>query len=252
MQEVLMGRDMELFLTLHHTFFCGIIYFVITGISETLMNEMLELAQTLLVSRRKRQIQALTTVDQIKAYKPSANYPLHSSVSPGVLCLDVDPKTGNQMATGGMDSMICYFDLVKQKPLSAYIFLCSASSSLHLSLQTLCKLQGHLKRINCVKIHPKESIVLSGSDDKTVRIWKGDEEAQFKCAHIIRKHRGEVKSLAIHPLSDYFVSCGKDKSWIFSDINSGKCLQSYKELACNVCTVYFFFYEGRVRRAEAC
>ncbi|KAF8822480.1 WD domain, G-beta repeat domain containing protein [Cardiosporidium cionae] len=186
------------------------------GISETLMNEMLELAQTLLASRRKRQIQALTTVDQIKSYKVSANYPLHSSVSPGVLCLDIDPKTGNQMVTGG-SHFVCTILVV-----SCVFFL------------TLCKLQGHLKRINCVKIHPKESIVLSGSDDKTVRIWKGDDDSsQYKCAHTLRKHRGEVKSLAIHPLNDYFVSSGKDKSWIFSDMNSGKCLLAYKDLACN-------------------
>ena len=35
-------------------------------------------------------------------------------------------------------------------------------------------------------------------------------------------HQDHVTDLSLHPISDYMLTTSKDKSWLFSDINTGK------------------------------
>jgi len=181
------------------------------GISEALQNEMSDLAKTLLAGRRRRNVEALS-VDQVKTFKCSGSFPVHQTTAPGVLCLDLDKKTGSRVVSGGMDSMVNLMDVRQSK--------------------TLCKMAGHMKRVNQVILHPTKHVILSASDDKTVRVWTCAEveTQQYKCAYTIRSHSGEVQGISVHPLGDYFVSCSKDRSWAFHEMDSGRTLKTVKNL----------------------
>ena len=76
--------------------------------------------------------------------------------------------------------------------------------------------------------------LLSASQDATVRVWKCSDatkwEAPYDCAHIVRRHEGEVVDLSIHPLGDYFLSASRDKSWAVHDFGSGRCVRHVKDL----------------------
>lgn len=184
------------------------------GISDELELKMQTLAKNLLSTRKKRHIEGTTSVEEMKTLKCVGEYPLHSSVTRGVCCCSVDQNDRNLIATGGVDGAVVVFDILKEK--------------------TTSKLLGHIKKINSVKLHPTDCIVISASEDKTIRIWKGDDELyQFKCAHTIKKHKGPVNSLSIHPLNDYVASCGKDRSWAFHEIDSGITLQTCRDLSCD-------------------
>eukprot|EP00920_Eleutheroschizon_duboscqi_P029509 GHVT01071654.1.p1 GENE.GHVT01071654.1~~GHVT01071654.1.p1 ORF type:complete len:418 (+),score=39.33 GHVT01071654.1:1380-2633(+) len=191
------------------------------GISEELLDKMQGLARELLATRKKRSTEGLTSVAALSTLHCSGSFPLHSSTTPGVLCCDVDAsKGGEHVVTGGVDGSVVYFDLKKKK--------------------TLAKLQGHMKKVNKVKIHPRDMVLLSASDDKTVRVWSGDAESnQFRCAHVIRCHRAEVTGMSLHPLNDHLASSSRDKSWSFIDMLSGRCIQSFRDLDCNYGVISF-------------
>lgn len=193
---------------------------ILPGISEDLEIAMQDLAKKLLATRKKRHVEGLVTLQSMKTLKCRGDYPLHSSSSPGISALSIFQKNENILATGGVDSNIVVFDMNAKK--------------------TLNKLHGHTKKINDVKFLPQECILLSASDDKTVRVWKANEDDfEFRCSHIIRKHRGAVQCLSIHPLNEYVATCGMDKSWAFHEIHSGKTLQISTDLPCDYGCVSF-------------
>lgn len=88
------------------------------------------------------------------------------------------------------------------------------------------QLSGHSKAVNCVKFASQteslaDDFILSGSSDSTVKVWKGDS-----CVHTLAKvHSGSVLCLDVHPTMKYFITGSKDKTWAFSDIESGTCMQ---------------------------
>jgi len=181
------------------------------GISETLQNEMSELAKSLLAGRRRRNVEALP-VEQVRTFHNTGSFPIHQSTNPGILCLDLDKKTGNRVVSGGMDAMVILMDLQRKK--------------------TLCKMSGHMKKVNQVLIHPTQNVILSASEDKTIRVWSCSdvENQQYKCAYTIRTHSAEVYGISVHPLGDYFVSCSRDRTWAFHELDSGRTLKTMKNL----------------------
>ncbi|CEM20859.1 unnamed protein product [Vitrella brassicaformis CCMP3155] len=181
------------------------------GVSEAIVHEMEALAKQLKPTRKGRQFPDLTPPDQIKAYTCAGHYPVHSAAPPGILCVDMDES--NRIVTGGVDAQVVVFDTAVGK--------------------TLAKLHGHQRKVNQVAADPKGSFVLSVSDDKTARLWSASEDEgglQYKNVHTIRKHKAEVTGLSLHPLRDYFVTCGKDGVWAFHDLRAGRCLKSFEDL----------------------
>eukprot|EP00921_Rhytidocystis_pertsovi_P006593 GHVQ01011266.1.p1 GENE.GHVQ01011266.1~~GHVQ01011266.1.p1 ORF type:complete len:501 (-),score=65.40 GHVQ01011266.1:345-1847(-) len=182
------------------------------GISEELMGAMQEKSKELLAGRKKRHVEGVPKAEDMKTLKCTGSHPLHSSTLRGVKCVDIDPNNDHVIATGGVDGVVCLFDIQKKR--------------------TLAKLQGHMKSVNCVKMHPRSSAVLSCSHDKTIRIWNASDPYSYFTGHTITKHTKEVLDLSIHPLGGYFVSSSADNSWAFYEIDSGKCLRSTSNLNC--------------------
>eukprot|EP00484_Ammonia_sp_Unknown_P019851 CAMPEP_0197024328 /NCGR_PEP_ID=MMETSP1384-20130603/4890_1 /TAXON_ID=29189 /ORGANISM="Ammonia sp." /LENGTH=587 /DNA_ID=CAMNT_0042452693 /DNA_START=53 /DNA_END=1816 /DNA_ORIENTATION=+ len=129
------------------------------------------------------------------------SYTAHSTVDPGINCMDISPQYPHQrIVTGGND---------------AQIIVCNRSSKAFEYV-----LKGHSKPINDVKFHRDyQDLVFSASSDNSCVVWKlleaengGKYEKVWNLSDI---YQDSVLSLSMHPLSDYFMSCARDGFWYF-------------------------------------
>ncbi|KAI4838998.1 pre-mRNA-processing factor 19 [Plasmodium brasilianum] len=189
------------------------------GITDELLNEMQNIAKDLLMNRKKRKIENVCSVDKWKEFTNTNEFDIHSSVVPGVtsLALDINKYKYNynhdhinhNFFSGGKDGNIYYVSLSDNKIIS--------------------KLQGHLKKVNALISHPSNFVCISGSNDKTVRIWKGDSDTnEYVTAHVITKHKDHITSLSLHPLENLFISASKDNVWILHDLETAKTIKTCK------------------------
>ncbi|CAM6129516.1 unnamed protein product [Calypogeia fissa] len=174
------------------------------GITTEIIAELTDCNTRLSGQRKKRQIsQTLTTVEALESYTQVASHPLHKTVKPGITSIDIHPSK-DYVLTGGVDS-------------TAIVFNRSSG-------EILSTLAGHTKRVTSVKFVGRDDLVLTGSADKTVKIWQATEDGPYTCKHTLKDHSGEVRAVTLHATRNYFVTASVDKTWGFYDLNSGLCL----------------------------
>mmetsp|Transcript_12451 Transcript_12451/g.29608 ORF Transcript_12451/g.29608 Transcript_12451/m.29608 type:complete len:496 (+) Transcript_12451:38-1525(+) len=183
-----------------------------TGLTPEILQKMKELADTLSKTRKRKDFPDLNPLAQLKKFTCVGSHPIHKSTAPGITCVDIHRSDAKRVVTGGMDAQVIVFDAEKEK------------------MQE--KLLGHAKKITAVALHPTKDVVLSASQDATVKVWTSSAEwtGPYTCSHTIRKHAGEVSDISIHPLGDYFLSAGLDKSWAVFELESGRCVKHLREL----------------------
>ncbi|KAI4682443.1 uncharacterized protein J4E88_005333 [Alternaria novae-zelandiae] len=75
-------------------------------------------------------------------------------------------------------------------------------------------LSGHTKAVNAVKFFPTQlpnvSVLLSGSADNTIRIWRGQRGESFDCVKTISDHTQPVTRIAVLPGSDTLATGSSD------------------------------------------
>ncbi|CDJ43538.1 WD-40 repeat protein, putative, partial [Eimeria tenella] len=241
------------------------------GISEELVEAMQSLARQLLNQRKKRKpVGFVTPAAAAAEFRCTLSLPLHSAAARGVYRVTADTNAarhaavfsssgeggaaaaaaaggspaaaaaaaageGGAAAAGGVgggrgevisvssgaDGAVVFFDLKNKKQLE--------------------KVQAHSKACRCFLLHPKEPLLVSGSDDKTVKIWRGslDFRSSYSLGATLRKQRGEVSALALHPLGDYFAAVAADKTWAFIGFQEGRYLGVYRDLPCQYTAVGF-------------
>ncbi|KAG6514325.1 hypothetical protein ZIOFF_024678 [Zingiber officinale] len=179
------------------------------GINPSIIAELTECNALLSGQRKKRQIPAtLAPVDALDGYTQVASHPLHKSNKPGILCIDIDASK-DIIATGGVDSTGVLFNRT--------------------SGQILSTLTGHSKKVTSVKFVPGEELVITGSGDKTVRIWQVTDDENYDCRHVLRDHTAEVQAVTLHATNKYFVTASMDNTWCFYDLSTGSCLTQITE-----------------------
>mmetsp|Transcript_9576 Transcript_9576/g.21210 ORF Transcript_9576/g.21210 Transcript_9576/m.21210 type:complete len:536 (-) Transcript_9576:94-1701(-) len=94
----------------------------------------------------------------------------------------------------------------------------------------LAKCAGHTKRVSTVAflapLHTAGSTaLLSGSADKTVRVWTDNGSGAYDCAWAYDGHDAEVASVCAHPSGLFAVSAAAD-GWHFLDVEGTACLQT--------------------------
>ena len=159
--------------------------------------------------RKKRVISdTVATPDDIAAFTLTGTHALHATRKGGILSLAVCPGADNFVATAGADTHIAIFDRAAG--------------------QTVATLKGHSKKVLDVAFVGSRGLLVSGSADKTVRVWKAegseDDYGQYNCSTVLQDAGGEVVAVAVHPTNDYVITAGSVGSWSFYDINRGECL----------------------------
>jgi WD40 repeat protein len=71
-------------------------------------------------------------------------------------------------------------------------------------------LQGHTNIISCVAFSPDRKHIISGSYDKTIRIW--DAQMGKAVGVPLQGHTDVVRSVAYSPDSKHFISGSYDKT----------------------------------------
>jgi len=176
-----------------------------TGLTPEILQRMTECMKALSKTRKKREFPDLAPVAEVQKLACVGSHPTHQSTAPGILCIDVHKTDDNRIVTGGVDSQVILFDAQKDKMAQ--------------------KLLGHSKKVNQVALHPQRNVVLSASADCTARVWSGgdaDWRSPYTLAHTVRKHKGEITDLSLHPLGDYFLTASRDKTWALHDLTTGR------------------------------
>merc|ERR1719334_3121604 len=179
------------------------------GITEAMVKRINELSERLSKARKKRfkrgRSQPLQSKDTLEAYEQTQSLTLHSPSDPGILCMSVNPQDERVIVTGGADSTVLLMNTETKK-------------------QVCAPLKSHKKKVLSVKHHPTSSIILSGSADKTVKIWTVQDD-KWVVGRSLTTHKGSVTGISIHPLQDYFLTCGDDGAWCFHDMQGRTYMQ---------------------------
>src|SRR5258706_15232019 len=80
------------------------------------------------------------------------------------------------------------------------------------------RLEGHSGLIHSVLVTPNGRLIVSGSADKTIRVWQLDSG---RLLHTLEGHTASITSLAVTPDGRSIVSGSLDKTIRVWDINSG-------------------------------
>ncbi|OAY28153.1 pre-mRNA-processing factor 19 homolog 1 [Manihot esculenta] len=180
-----------------------------SGISAAIITELTDCNAALSQHRKKRQIPStLAPVDAVERYTQLSSHPLHKTSKPGIVSIDIH-YSKDIIATGGVDSTAVIFNRT--------------------SGQILSTISGHSKKVTSVKFVAEGGFFLTGSADKTVRIWQGSEDGNYDCRHILKDHTAEVHAVTVHATNNYFVTASLDNTWCFYDLASGLCLSQVSD-----------------------
>lgn len=70
--------------------------------------------------------------------------------------------------------------------------------------------RGHYNNVSCVVYHPRQDLILSNSEDKSVRVW---EMSKRTCLHTFRRDHDRFWSIAVHPTLNLFAA-GHDNGMV--------------------------------------
>ena len=97
------------------------------------------------------------------------------------------------------------------------------------SLEPFLILRGHVGNVRSVSFSPDGTLIASGSDDKTVKIW---DAATGTILRSLRGHSASVTSVFFSPDGKTVISSGKDKTVRVWDAATGEAIQRSAGVSC--------------------
>jgi WD40 repeat protein len=85
--------------------------------------------------------------------------------------------------------------------------------------------KGHTSWVNSVAFSPDGRHILSGSSDRTLRLW---ELSTGRCLRTFEGHTGQVKSVSLSPDGRYALSGSSDNTLKLWDLSTGVCLRTFE------------------------
>ena len=123
-------------------------------ITDEMMTKMEKKAKESFKTRPKRKIpDDLCTPEAMKDWKVVDSYTAHKTASPAVKCVAQRAEQPDLVLSGGEDGQVLLYSVSDRKVQRSFT--------------------GHKKAVNAIVLHPTRDVVISASDDKTVRLWVG-------------------------------------------------------------------------------
>lgn len=88
-------------------------------------------------------------------------------------------------------------------------------------------LEGHDKGVNWASFHPTLPLIVSGGDDRAVKLWRMSETRAWEVDGC-RGHTNNVPCVLFHPTEDLIISVGEDKTIRTWDLNSRSPVKQFK------------------------
>ncbi|KAH3680941.1 hypothetical protein WICMUC_000084 [Wickerhamomyces mucosus] len=88
-------------------------------------------------------------------------------------------------------------------------------------------LEGHDRGVNWASFHPTLPLIVSGSDDRQVKLWRMSDSKAWE-VDTCRGHTNNVLSVLFHPHEDLIISVGEDKTIRVWDLNKRTIVKQFK------------------------
>lgn len=89
------------------------------------------------------------------------------------------------------------------------------------------KLEGHDRGVSWVAFHPTNPLLVSGADDRQVKIWRYSDTKAWE-VDTLRGHYNNISCCIFSPHTDIIISNGEDKSIRIWDISKRSMLHTYR------------------------
>ncbi|KAG7819124.1 hypothetical protein KL928_002992 [Ogataea angusta] len=88
-------------------------------------------------------------------------------------------------------------------------------------------LEGHDKGVNWASFHPTLPLIVSGGDDRVVKLWRMSETRAWE-VDSCRGHTNNVPCVLFHPTEDLIISVGEDRTIRTWDLNKRTPVKQFK------------------------
>lgn len=88
-------------------------------------------------------------------------------------------------------------------------------------------LEGHTKGVNWVDFHPTLPLLVSGGDDRQVKLWRMSEQRAWE-VDTCRGHYNNVSCVVFHPRQELLISNSEDRSIRVWDMSKRTLLQTFR------------------------
>lgn len=88
-------------------------------------------------------------------------------------------------------------------------------------------LEGHDRGVNWAAFHPTMPLIVSGADDRLIKIWRMNESKAWE-VDSCRGHYNNVSCVIFHPKQDLIISNSEDKSIRVWDLTKRTCLFTFR------------------------
>ena len=88
-------------------------------------------------------------------------------------------------------------------------------------------LEGHERGVNWASFHPTQPLIVTGADDRQVRLWRMNENKAWQLG-AMRGHTNNVSCVLFHPKFDFIISDSEDRTIRIWDMNKRTCLKTFR------------------------
>ena len=88
-------------------------------------------------------------------------------------------------------------------------------------------LEGHDKGVNWACFHPSGNLIISGGDDRVVKLWRMNDSKAW-ALDSCRGHYNNVSCTIFHPKLDLLLSCSEDKTIRIWNANSRTTISTFR------------------------